>query len=95
METETTATSTKRPLFVRGFYMLIFFMLGSLATTFIAGIACFQFLCVLITGSVNQNLQQFGQTLSQYCYQIAQFLMYNSEEKPYPFGAWPIRKNSL
>ena len=30
-----------------------------------------------------------GQGLSTYIYQILQYLNFNSDYQPYPFGAWP------
>ena len=35
------------------------------------------------------RLVKLGQSLSTYIYQILTFLTFNSNEHPYPFGAWP------
>lgn len=48
-----------------------------------------QLLFSLFTGSPNANLRQLGSSLSIYIYQTVSFLTYTSEEKPFPFGAWP------
>jgi hypothetical protein len=52
-------------------------------------VVVFQFLSQLLTRRTNQRLLKLGQSLSTYSYQILVFLTYNSEYRPYPFGAWP------
>ena len=53
------------------------------------GVAVFQFVVVLITGKQNGNLTTFGDGLSRFVYQIAKFLTFNTEDKPFPFSEWP------
>jgi nitrate reductase NapE component len=51
------------------------------------------FLWLLITGEVNQQLQQVGQSLATYIYEIVRYLTFNSDDKPFPLGGeWPSGK---
>jgi hypothetical protein len=77
---------------MRGLYMLFFILCAGLAKFIIAVIVIFQFLLVLFTLRTNERLLEFGQSLGVYIYQILQFLTFNSNEHPYPLGAWPEGK---
>lgn len=48
-----------------------------------------QLVLALITGAANANLQKAGYQLVRYLAQILQFLLYNSEEKPFPLADFP------
>jgi hypothetical protein len=74
---------------LRGLYMLLFILFISVAKVVILAVIIFQFLSALITHKSNQRLLKLGQSLSTYSYQILVFLTFNSEYRPYPFGAWP------
>ena len=73
----------------RGLYMLLFVFFSRIAEVVLAAIVLFQFLLKLFTGETNDRLRKLGQGLTTYVYQVFQFLAYNSEYHPYPFGAWP------
>ncbi|HEY0962872.1 MAG TPA: DUF4389 domain-containing protein [Pseudomonadales bacterium] len=48
-----------------------------------------QTLVVLITAELNLNLQRFGAVTSAYLYQIVMYLVYGTDEKPFPFSPLP------
>jgi hypothetical protein len=73
----------------RGLYMLLFIFFSRIAEVVLGAIVVFQFLLKLFTGETNDRLRKLGQGLTTYVYQVFQFLAYNSEYQPYPFGAWP------
>lgn len=73
----------------RGLYMLLFIVFHSIARVVLFAVVIFQFLLTLFTHQPNSRLLKLGQGLSTYIYQVLQFLTYNSEYHPYPFGAWP------
>lgn len=73
----------------RGLYMLLYAIFYTLAEIVLFAIIVFQFLLKLFTGETNERLRKLGQGLSTYIYQILQYLNFNSEYQPYPFGAWP------
>ncbi len=77
-----------RPTWTRGLFMLLFAVIYGLAEIVITAVVVFQFLYVLIAGKSIHNLLLFGQGLSTFVYDIMLYLTYNTEEKPFPFGAW-------
>lgn len=78
-----------RSTWMRLLYMVVFTIFLGVAEFVLAAVVIFQFLLRLITGEINEQLREFGQGLSQYCYQIFRFLTFNSEEHPFPFAHWP------
>lgn len=79
---------TTRATWIRGLYMLLFVLIYSLAELVLVAVVIFQFIARLVTGQVNERLQEFGQQLSRYFYDMLRFFTFNSEEKPYPFAPW-------
>ncbi len=74
---------------MRGLYMLLYIIFSRIAEIVLGVVVLFQFLLKLFTGETNDRLLKLGQQLSTYLYQIFQFLTFNTEYHPYPFGAWP------
>jgi len=74
---------------IRGLYMLLYIIFSRIAELVLGVVILFQFLLKLFTGETNERLLKLGQGLSTYVYQVFQFLSFNSEYRPYPFGAWP------
>jgi len=75
---------------IRLIFMVIFAVLVYWIAFFIVMvIAAFQFLYILFAGKSNRTLVPFGASMSEYVYQIMQFLTYSSEERPFPFKPWP------
>ena len=73
----------------RGLYMLLYIIFSRIAEIVLGVVILFQFLLKLFTGETNDRLLKLGQQLSTYVYQVFQFLTFNTEYHPYPFGAWP------
>lgn len=73
----------------RGLYMLLFSIFSRIAEVVLFAVIVFQFILKLLTGDTNDRLRKLGQSTSTYVYQVFQFLNFNSEYHPYPFGAWP------
>lgn len=73
----------------RGLYILLYAIFYTLAEIVLFAVIIFQFLLKLFTGETNERLRKLGQGLSTYIYQILQYMNFNSEYQPYPFGAWP------
>jgi len=89
MNNDTKNNLKQTTTWVRGLYMLLFGFLAGLADVVLFGVVIFQFVHKLITGDTNERLRKLGQSIATYAYQIVQFLTFNSEYHPYPFGAWP------
>lgn len=79
----------KQSTWMRGLYMLLFTIFYTLAEILLFTIIVFQFVLKLLTGDTNERLRKLGQQISTYIYQILQFMSFNSEQHPYPFGGWP------
>ena len=74
---------------ILGLYILIFAFFYGIADFVLFAVVVFQFFLKLFTGKHNPRLLKLGQSIATYIYQIIQFLTFNSEYQPYPFGAWP------
>src|SRR5687768_14154929 len=84
----------KRNLLSLDQWLRMLLMAGYLVVAWIVGIVLVvtmvgQTLVVLITAQLNLNLQRFGAITSTYLYQIVLYLVYGTDEKPFPFG--PLR----
>ena len=80
-----------RNVWKRGLFMLLFIFLMGVTKFVTLVVVGFQFLVVLFTGKYNENLLNFGKSLSTYQYQILLFVTYNSEFQPFPIGEWPSK----
>jgi hypothetical protein len=94
MRTVTMSNDVKENLksqstWIRGLYILIFAVFYTIAEIVLFAIIVFQFLLKLFTSETNERLCKLGQGLSTYIYQILQYMNFNSDYQPYPFGAWP------
>ena len=79
----------RKAVWIRGLFMLLFIIVQHVAEWLLVAVAVFQFLCVLITGKQNTQLAGFGDGMSRFVYQIARFLTFGTEDKPFPFADWP------
>jgi hypothetical protein len=74
----------------RCLFMLISCVLLCVATFVGSVIVVFGFFYVLITGEVRQQIKEAGQSVATYIYNIARYLTFNTDEKPFPMGGqWP------
>jgi hypothetical protein len=89
MNQQLKANLTSSSTWQRGLFMLLFAVLWSLAEIILTAVALFQFGSRLLTGSVNRRLLNFAQGLATYIYQIALYVTFRSDERPYPFEVWP------
>ena len=69
--------------------MILFWLAGHVVIGLLLLVAVVQAGVVLIIGQPNLNLQEFTVGLNRYLYQMACFLTFNSETKPFPFSDWP------
>lgn len=90
MDADTLKTNiTSGAHWLRLLYMILFAVLLYFAGVVMVVVVVLQFLFALLSGSANDNLRRFGESLSRYIFQALQFLTYNSERKPFPFSDWP------
>ncbi len=73
----------------RGLYILLFSICYQLAAAILFVIIVFQFALKLLTDDTNAELRLLSRRLGSYLYQLIQFMSFNSNDKPYPYGSWP------
>lgn len=81
-------TSANKTIWIRGLYMLLFLLIHGLVKGVIVAVTVVQFILVAINKAPNEPLRKFGQGISTYLYDITQFLVFNTEHKPFPFDDW-------
>ncbi|WP_237059034.1 DUF4389 domain-containing protein [Microbulbifer sediminum] len=74
---------------MRLLYMVLFAVLLEIAGFVMLAVVVLQFLFSILTGGPNDNLRRLGDQIASFVYQTLQFLVYNTEEKPFPFAEWP------
>lgn len=89
---ETGGTSERhdrRPVWIRGAFMLFFLIAFSVAQALVALMAVVQFLSLLITRKSNTFVAGFGRSLGVWLGQTARFQSADSDERPFPWAPWP------
>jgi hypothetical protein len=89
MTNEVTENLKSQSTWMRGLHLLIYAVCYTIAEIVLFAVIVFQFLLLLFTANTNERLRKLGQGLSTYVYQILQYMNFNSDYQPYPFGAWP------
>jgi hypothetical protein len=87
--TETTNPTSKRNIWLRGFFMLLMALAYHVTGTVLFIVTLIQFVLVLLNDAPNDRLVAFGHSLAAYLQQIALFLTFAAEEIPFPFSDWP------
>ena len=71
-------------------FMVICYALAGIASFVGTFVVVLGFLWLLFTGEINRQLQQVGQSIAAYIYEIIRFLTFNTDERPFPLGGdWP------
>ena len=94
MDEQLKSNLTSSTHWLRLVYMILFAIFLQVASVVMTVLVVVQFLFALVTGNDNTNLRKFGDALSMYIFSVLQFLIYNSEQKPFPFSDWPESKVS-
>lgn len=82
-----------RGTWTRLLFMVICAILISLASFVGTFVVVFGFLWVLVTGDVNVQIRQVGQSIAAYVYENIRYLTFNTEDRPFPLGNdWPSGK---
>lgn len=79
--------SARGQVLVRGALMLVFGLLLNLAITLVGVLAFIQFLWMLVTTDRNQFIADISSDLSRWMSVTIQFLLGQSEEKPFPWSS--------
>ena len=79
-----------RATWTRLLFMLISYILVSIASLVGTFVVVLGFFWVLFTGEVNNQVRQVGQSLAAYIYEIVRYLTFNTDDRPFPLGGeWP------
>ena len=70
-------------------YVILFAFIYSVAEAVLAAVVVVQFGFVLVTAKPNEYLLRFGGTLSRFLYDVLRYFTFTSDDKPFPFAAWP------
>jgi hypothetical protein len=70
-------------------FLLFYAVILGLVKTVVLLIALMQFLSLLSTGGVNEQLVDLGKSLTVFTTQLVAFLTFNCRVRPFPFSAWP------
>jgi hypothetical protein len=74
-----------RVIFMIAFSVALYFILVPIVIVLMGVQAVFS----IVSGAANRNLKFLGASLTKYITQIAGFITYNSELKPFPFSDFP------
>jgi hypothetical protein len=72
----------------RIFFMLLFAVVVTIARWLAWAVILMQLVFVLLSGEKNENIVNFGRSLSIYEYHILLFLTFSTEKLPFPFSPW-------
>jgi len=76
-------------------FMVVFAVVLYVVALVLTLLTVAQILFSLLTGSDNENLRALGKDLSTYVHQVLAFLTYNSDNKPFPFAAYPSEDDAV
>lgn len=79
--------SARGQVLIRGAFMLVFGLLLNLAITLVGVLAFVQFVWILVTTDRNQFIADISSDLSRWMSATVQFLLGQSEEKPFPWSS--------
>jgi hypothetical protein len=74
---------------LRFMYLVVFGVTFYLSSMLIFATSVFQFLAKLFSGVPFAGLLEFGENMATYQAQVARFLTFASDEKPFPFAPFP------
>ena len=88
MRDETKANLTSGSTWIRLVHMIVLVIAFNIAELIIGAVVVLQFLSKLLTGNANEHMKEFGAGIGTYLSCIVRFLIFESEEKPFPYAPW-------
>lgn len=71
---------------LRALLVLLFAFIYQISEVVFGAVALFQVICMLLTGERNERLNDFAETLTDYMYEVLQYVCLRSDEQPWPLG---------
>jgi len=90
MDEQINFNLTQPATWRRIIFMLIYAVIGGLVRMLLWAVILLQIATALLTGKPNQNILNFGRSLSVYTYHILLFMTFNTETLPFPFSDWNL-----
>ena len=81
-------------IWMRGIFMVLFFIAYNIAEFLILVTALFQFVSVLVTGRLNETMLRLGNNLSYFSLETFKYMTFNTNFRPFPFSPWPDKEPS-
>ena len=79
---------SQRSTWLRLLYIILLAVIFTITEFIIAVVVLVQFAFLLLSGKTNDDLMQFGDSLSRYVYDVLRYLTFNSNEMVFPFAEW-------
>lgn len=79
----------QRSLWMRFLLMIAMGVAFYVAAVLLGFLAVLQLALAAFAGGPNPRVQQFGASLGRYFAQLVRFLVFDSEDAPFPFADWP------
>ena len=90
IDTVALSENIKEPsIWVNFFLKVIYLIFLNFIIPFLGFVTLLQLLFSLGSKKPNDNLISFSKKISIYIYQIINFITYSSDERPWPFNAFP------
>jgi len=80
---------TTRDVWMRGLFMLLFMIGFTVGVWLLNLLAIVQFVWLLAAREPNHFIARFGSSLSIWLAEIGRFLTCATDDKPFPWRAWP------
>ncbi len=89
MENGLKKNLTRSGTWIRVLYVILYAVIYMVAEVVLVAVVVVQFGFVLISGKRNDNLLQFGGSLSRYMYDVLLYFTFRTDNTPFPFDEWP------
>ena len=76
-------------VWLRLLYMILFAIAFSISETVMLVVAVVNLVFKIVKNEPHETLLSFGDSLANYLQQIARYLTFNTEYRPFPFNDWP------
>ena len=80
------------PVWLRVIYTLLFYFVFWLSEFVLIGLAVVQLCHVILAGKPQKDLRSFGGNMALFIRQLIDYMVWSSDEKPFPFSDWPEAK---
>lgn len=93
MESESNKREGGERRLLRLVFMIIFWLVLRLSVMLTVLLAAVQWIWSWFQREDNGRLRGFCQALGRYQHQLLDYLMFNTDDKPFPFADWPAERD--